>query len=137
MVPVQRTVETIPEPSRWEDLLGPFYTVSTVSKLLGDVSRQAVANRRARRTLLGLRTADGVVVYPAFQFDEHNGTLPRLPDILQCFRNTGVDDWTLAGWLVAPSRSLEGHSVVDWLRQGREIEPALGTALDAARRFSQ
>lgn len=134
----QRMVEAfVPEPSRWDDLLGPFYTTGQVSKLLGGISRQAIADRRARRTLLGMRTADGVVVYPTFQFDEHHQVLSGLPEVLQCFRDTDVDDWTLAGWLVSRSRALEGESVVNWLREGRDIEPALQLARDAARRFSQ
>ncbi len=70
-----------------------------------------MADRRERRTLLGLKTADGIVVYPTFQFNHHNQVLAGLPEILQCFRGSGMDDWTLAGWLVAPmSQSLEGRS---------------------------
>jgi hypothetical protein len=133
----RRMVEVVPEPSRWDDLLGPFYSTGQVSKLLGGVSRQAVADRRDRRTLLGLKTADGVIVYPAFQFGERNEVLAGLPDVLQCFRDSGVDDWTLAGWLVSPSRTLEGRSAVEWLRQGFDPEPVLHLARDAARRFSR
>jgi hypothetical protein len=48
-----------------------------------------------------------------------------------------VDDWTVAGWLVSPSRALSGLSVVEWLRLGRELESALVLARDAARRFSE
>ncbi|HVR98742.1 MAG TPA: hypothetical protein VMW27_19145 [Thermoanaerobaculia bacterium] len=126
-----------PKPSRWDELLGPFYSNSQMEKLLGGVSRQALADRRERRTLLGLKTADGVMVYPAFQFDEQNRVLPGLPEVLRSFRDSGVDDWTLAGWLVSPSRALDGCSVVEWLRQGRELETALTLARDAARRFSR
>ena len=91
----------------------------------------------ARRTILGLRTADGVVVYPTFQFDETNGVVSGLSEVLQCFRGADVDDWTLAGWLVSPLRVLGGRSVVDWLRSGRELEAVIVVARDAARRFSE
>lgn len=133
----RKMVGVVPEPSRWDDLLGPFYTTAKVSQILGGVSRQAVADRRERRTLLGLKTSDGVLVYPAFQFDERNEILPGLPEVLQVFRGNRSDDWTLAGWLRSPSRALEGRSPVEWLRSGRDPEPVLSLARDAARRFSR
>lgn len=133
----RRMVGVVPEPSRWDDLLGPFYTTSKVAEILGGVSRQAVADRRERQTLLALRTADGTLVYPAFQFGEHNEILAGLPEVLRCLRGSGVDDWTLAGWLVSKLRPLEGRSPVDWLRLGGDPEPVLRLAREAARRFSE
>jgi hypothetical protein len=130
-------LRAVPTVSRWNDLLGPFYSASQVAKICGGISRQALADRRERRTILGLKTADGVIVYPTFQFDEKNRVLSGLSEVLQCFRDADVDDWTLAGWLVSPSRSLGGRSAVDWLRLGRELDPVLVLARDAARRFSE
>jgi hypothetical protein len=132
----RRMLATVPAPSRWNDLLGPFYSGSQVAKLMGGVSRQAVADRRDRRTLLGLKTADGLVVYPTFQLNQHNEVLVGLPEILQCFRGSGVDDWTLAGWLVSPMATLGGRSVVEAVRDGEDLKPLLTLARDAARRFS-
>ncbi|MFQ5518024.1 MAG: hypothetical protein ACE5E8_10690 [Acidimicrobiia bacterium] len=59
---------TLPLPS-WDSLLGPFYTASGVARLLGGVSRQAIADRRRRNTLLGLQTTGGTWLHPAVQFD--------------------------------------------------------------------
>jgi hypothetical protein len=125
------------EPSRWDDSLGPFYTTAQVAMLWNGVSRHAVSDCRERLTLLGLKTTDGVIVYPTFQFDEFNKVLVGLPEVLQCFRSSGVDDWTLAGWLISPSRILEGRSAVEWLRLGLDLEPILRLARDTARRFSR
>lgn len=133
----ERMLAAVPAPSRWDELLGPFYDTRTVARLLGGVSRQAVADRRERRTLLGPKTADGVLVYPAFQFDEHNEVLAGLGPILQCFDPDVVDDWTVAGWLVAKRRSLGGETAIDWLRAGGDPEAVLVLARDAARRFAQ
>lgn len=133
----RRMVGVVPEPSRWDDLLGPFYTTARVAEILGGVSRQAVADRRERHTLFALKTADGTLVYPTFQFNNHNEVLAGLPEALQCFRGSRVDDWTLAGWLVSKSRSLEGRSPAEWLRLGRDLEPVLRLARDAARRWSE
>ncbi len=132
----ERMVATVPRVSPWDELLGPFYGTTQTCKLLGGISRQAVTDRRERRTLLGLQTADGRWVYPRFQFDERNEVIAGLGPVLQCF-DRGVDGWTLAGWLVSPLRSLGGRSVVAWLRDGDEREPVLVAARDAARRFAQ
>jgi len=133
----EKMLDAVPATSRWDDRLGPFYTTSKLAKLWGGVSRQAVADRRERRTVLGLKTADGALVFPTFQFDERNRVLAGLPEVLQCFRGAPVDGWTLAGWLVAPMRPLKGSSVIDWLRTGGEQDLVLALARDAARRFSQ
>jgi hypothetical protein len=132
----ERMLEALPLPSHWDKVLGPFYGTSQVAKVLGGISRQAIADRRERRTLLGLKTADGVVVYPTFQFDEGNRVLPGLAEVLQSFRGSEVDDWTLAGWLVSPLTSLNGKSVIQELRAGGNLEPILSLAREAARRFS-
>jgi len=132
-----RMLATIPCPTTWDDLLGPFYTTGQVAKLLGAVSRQAVADRRRRRTLLALRTADGVVVHPVFQFDEQNRVLEGLPAVLQIVAASGVDEWTLAGWLVSPSTPLEGKSPIEWLREGRDHAPLLALAEETSERFEQ
>lgn len=121
----------------WNELLGPFYKTNEMAKICGRIFGQALADRRERRTILGLKTSDGVVVYPAFQFDEKNRVLRGLPEVLQCFRGVDVDDWTLAGWLASPSQALGSRPVVDWLRLGKELEPALVLARDAARCFSE
>src|SRR5258706_15970942 len=121
-------LEIVPIPSGWDDLRGPFYGTGQVAKILGGVSGQAIADRRERRTLLGLKTADGVMVYPTFQFDDRNQVLPGLAEILQAFRGSAVDDWTLAGWLVAPSKDLRDKPVIEWLRAGKDREVVLALA---------
>jgi hypothetical protein len=122
--------------SGWNDRIGPFYSTTEVARLLGGISRQEVAERRKRRTLLALKTADDVLVYPAFQFDERHRLLPGLTEVLKAFPDGRVDEWTLAGWLVSPLRSLEGESVRDWLRAGKPPERAVAAAQDAAHRFA-
>jgi hypothetical protein len=133
----KRMVATVPSPSAWDDLLGPFYSTSKITRLLGNVSRQAITDRRKRRTLLGLRTADGAIVYPVFQFNEHNEVLPGLALILQCFDPEVVDDWTVAGWLVAPQGSLDRASVMEWVAAGRPIETVVHLAQAQAARYAQ
>jgi hypothetical protein len=130
-------LDVLPEPSRWNEVLGPFYTTRLVASLLGGASRQALADRRERGTLLALKTTDGVLVYPAFQFDEAHRVVPGLAEVLRHFQDVDVDEWTVAGWLVSSSEALDGCTVVDWLRQGGGLEPVLSLAWDTARRFAQ
>ncbi len=132
-----RMVATLPAPSGWNAVLGPFYGSAQIGKILGNVSRQAVADRRSRRTLLALRTSDGQWVYPTFQFDERQEVLTGLPAVVQILAESGVDDWTLAGWLVSPMRSLGGATPIDWLRSGNDAVILRTLARDAARRFAQ
>ena len=134
---VEQMVSVLPPPSPWNQALGPFYTTTSVRKKLGDVSRQAVADRVRRGTLLGLKTADSAWVYPVFQFGRRGRVLEGLPTVLQCFDEESVDGWTLAGWLVAPQGSLGGSSVVEWLRAGKDREAAVAVAKAAARRFAR
>lgn len=130
-----RMVAAVPEPSPWDQLVGPVYTTGKVTALLG-VSRQAVAERRSRRSILALETSDGAVVYPAFQF--HQGALlPGLPKLLRRFPLETVDGWTLAAWLVAPQPGLEGRSVVEWLREGGDPGPVEALAAEQAARYSR
>ncbi len=132
----ERMIAAVPAPSPWGEL-GPFYSTTRVARMLGGVSRQAIADRRQRWTILGLRTADGDWVYPDFQFDDHQKVLDGLPGIWKLLRATGVDEWTLASWLTSPMRTLQDRSPIDWLRRGEDRETLLRVARDAAGRFSR
>ena len=133
----ERMVATLPSPSPWDDLLGPFYGPGQVAAILGNISRQAVADRRQRRTLLGLKTADNHWVYPVFQFDRHNSVLTGLPEVLQILAASDIDDWSLAGWLMSSLSSLRDRTPIDWLRGGEDSGTLLAVTRDAARRFAQ
>jgi hypothetical protein len=119
----------------WDAALGPFYSAGQAARIYGGTS--SLEGSRKHRVVLGLTTADGIVVYPVFQFDEQSRVLGGLPEVLECFPAGYVDDWALAGWLVSPLRGLDGLSVIQWLRDGRDLAPVLVLARDAAHRFAQ
>jgi|SRR5215213_7075870 len=123
--------------SRWDDLVGPFYSASQATRICGGISPKALDDLRKRCAILGLETADGVLVYPTFQFDEQNRVIQGFSEVLQCFPVGPVYGWTLAGWLVSPLRALGGVSVVQWLRDGKNLTPVLVLARDAAFRLFQ
>ena len=123
----------------WAASVGPVYRTEQVRALLGGVSRQALADRARRRTMLALRTSDGHTVYPAWQFSGRT-VLPGCPEVLQCFAPDGhgelVDPWTLASWLRTPLEPGEGRSVAELLAQG-EVADAVSLSHSAARRWSR
>lgn len=131
-----RMLATVPEPSPWDEL-GPFYSTAGLARVLGGVSRQAIEERRRRRTVLALRTADHAWVYPAFQLDEHNRVVPGLADILDRFHpRASDDDWMIASFLAAPQPGLGGATVVEHLRAGGDLAPVLALADERADRWS-
>jgi hypothetical protein len=131
-----RMLAAVPEPSPWSEL-GPFYSTSGIARVLGGISRQAVEERRRRRTILALRTTDGVWVYPAFQLDDRNRVVQGLAEVLDRFRpHTADDEWMVASFLAAPQPGLHGDSVVDHLRSGGDLAAVLDLAADRAERWA-
>jgi hypothetical protein len=121
-------VAQAPVPSPWDDLVGPFLRSQGVETRLG-ITRQGVAARAARRSLLRVITADRVHLYPAWQFDD-GAVLPGLGDVLSLFAEDGVDGWTLAGWLRTRDPEL-GEAPLETLRRG-DLARALAAARTAA-----
>jgi hypothetical protein len=131
-----RMLAAVPAPSPWRDL-GPFYSTSGLARVLGGVSRQAIEERRRRRTILALRTADDVWVYPAFQLDERNRVLAGLTQVLDRFHpETPDDEWMVAAFIAAPQPGLDGRSIAEHLRQGGDLAAVLALADERARRWA-
>jgi hypothetical protein len=131
-----RMLAAVPEPSPWNEL-GPFYSTSGMARVLGGISRQAVEERRRRRTVLALRTADGVWVYPAFQLDGRNRVVRGVADVLERFRpETPDDEWMVAAYVAAPQPGLGGRSIVEHLRAGGDLDAALALASERAARWA-
>jgi hypothetical protein len=120
---------TAPLPSQWNDLVGPFTRSEGVQARLG-ISRQAVAAKATRRRLLRMLSADGVHLYPLWQFDG-NGVIAGLPEVLALFPEDAVDGWTLAGWLRTPEPEL-GEAPYDALVRG-DVTGVMSVARTAAR----
>jgi hypothetical protein len=97
----------------------------------------ALAQQRARRQILALSTADGQIVYPTFQFDDHRRVVPGLAAVLGAVPEQVVDDWTLASWLRQSRLSeLGGRSVIEHLRSGGDPAAAVESARRAVARWA-
>lgn len=114
-----------------------MYPTSTVRALLGGVTRQALLDRVRRNKLISMRTADGHLVWPAWQFRDR-AALPGLDRVLGAVDHGVVDSWTLASWLRAPQPAAGGRSVADLLSGGEpsDIECAVGIARAASSRWA-
>jgi hypothetical protein len=131
-----RMLAAVPQPSPWAEL-GPFYSTAGIARVLGGVSRQAVEERRRRRTILALRTADGAWVYPAFQLDGDNRVVRGLAEVLDRFAPAGTDDeWMVASFLTAPQPGLGGRSVAEHLHDGGDLVAVLDLASERADRWA-
>ncbi|HEX5947271.1 MAG TPA: hypothetical protein VFY82_13380 [Acidimicrobiales bacterium] len=131
-----RMLAAVPQPSPWAEL-GPFYSTAGIARVLGGISRQAVEERRRRRTILALRTTDGVWVYPAFQLDDRNRVVQGLAEVLDRFRpDTPDDEWMVAAFVAAPQPGLDGRSIADHLRTGGDLGPVLDLAEERAARWA-
>ncbi|HEX5614566.1 MAG TPA: hypothetical protein VFZ83_05380 [Acidimicrobiia bacterium] len=130
----RRMLALVPEASAWNDVLGPFYATRGATTVLGGITRQALAERRARRTVVALRTADDEWVYPLFQFGDRE-VLPGVADAWQAL--DGIDDWTAAALLVAPQRALDGATAIGWLAAGRPVDTVVSLLRSAAARLTR
>jgi len=109
-----RMVSALPTQHPYDEPLGPFYDTTGLVSWLG-VSRQAIADRVRRGTLLACRTQDGHVVYPAWQFARDGAVRPGVVEAVGEFARRGADGWATAVWLTTSSDVFGGQSAVDYL----------------------
>jgi len=99
----------------WGPAIGPVYTSAGLQEWLG-ISRQAISQHVRGRRILRLTTADGVSVFPSFQFGANGDRLPYLREVLDALAQ-GIDDpWTWAVWLNTPGS--QGLTHAENLRRG-------------------
>jgi len=125
-----------PQRSSRDAVAGPFYTAAKVRELLGGVSQQTIDARVARHTLFALTTADGVRVFPTFQFDARDVPLVGLAELLDVLASS-VDEWMLASWVSQPNPELGGQSPIGWLRTRPGDPRLLVVARSAAAAWEQ
>ena len=99
------------------------------------VTRQALADRERRGTLLACRTADGHLVYPVLQFGRNGQVRPGVVDAVGILKRAGADGWAIGAWLTTATAAFDGDSAVDYLvvhrssKEGRR--PGQGRSLSA------
>lgn len=124
----------LPPQSELADLIGPVYDTTGVRTLL-DRSRQEIADRRRRGTILALRTSDDVWVYPAFQFADGE-IVKGVRTLLDVFRQHNPSWWTVAAWFASPKEELDGLAPIDHLGDAEPPPDVLDLAHAAASRWA-
>ena len=130
----RRMAAMVPVPSPVNAQFGPFYRTDQVARLLG-ITRQGVADRVRKRSLVGMQTKEGTWVYPTFQFVDR-AVIPGLVDVLRCFDRAVVDGWAVAAWLTSPSAAFGGRTPLDRIRAGDGAGGVAAAARDAMRRWA-
>jgi hypothetical protein len=125
---------TVPSLHPWDAQIGPFYDTPGLVRLLG-VSKQAIADRVERRSVISATTRQGRIVYPTFQFAGHR-IVPAISAIAQMFHAVPVDGWAIASWFTTPAAGLAGCTPAQWMRADRDREPVRIAAADAIARWS-
>jgi hypothetical protein len=111
-----------PDRNRLDALIGPFYNTDGVAALLGGLPRTAVAARREAGELLGVKTSDGVWIYPVFQFAVH----PALRQAIKALADS--PRWSAALWFVTENPELDEKTPVEWAQQEGDVEALVRSA---------
>jgi hypothetical protein len=94
-----------------------------------DPSGQAAPeNWQAAGLVLAFVEADGINVFPEFQFSYEHRPYPVLADVIKAFRKGGYDDDAIYRWLVVRNPLLKNEIPADVLKRSEDV-------LAAAERF--
>lgn len=118
---LQAITERLPDHEDPTEMLGPYYDTSGLRRRLG-VTRQALAGRVQRNTLLGVEADDGSILYPVWQFDRDMKVLAGLSAILQELHRVAIDGFSKAVWLATPQEELSNKSSAEWLASSGDTE---------------
>lgn len=116
------------------EVVGPVYDSAGVARRLC-ISSDAVAERADQHQLLGCPTAEGTVVFPAFQFAADDTVLPGLELVVATMAEGTADQWQVALWMCTSSEQLRGRTPSEALRRGR-AEAVLALATQTAARWA-
>src|SRR5690625_1824845 len=113
------------ENERLNARFGPFFTRARVKRLL-NITDAALDELITAHHLLAPVTADGVQVFPKFQFDtEQKQSREHLRSLLETLLGSGVDAWTITFWLTAPLPEFEHLRAVDVIDRDEKTRAAL------------
>jgi|SRR5690625_207965 len=113
------------ENERLNARFGPFFTRARVKQLL-NITDVELDRLVTTHHLLAPVTADGIQVFPEFQFDtEQKQAQEHLRPLLEILISSGADPWTVTYWLTAPLPEFEHQRAVDIIDRDAETRAAL------------
>lgn len=115
---------------RMADLIGPVYDVEDVAVIL-DMDEDDVLDDTFSGEILSMRTSDGYIVYPEWQF--HEGAVRAgVVEALGRLRGVGISDWSCVLWFLGASSGLNDMNAKDWLLTGGDPEEVVTQAAHTA-----
>lgn len=98
---------------KWRENIGPWFSDEGVAKAL-DVSAETVSEMAEAGAFIELETADHVIVFPAFQFEDGKVVQALVQAHARLTSEGNMSAWTAASWLMTSDDRLSGESVRDW-----------------------
>ncbi len=120
-----------PAPQDNTDRFGEFLRAETVCATLG-IEMAELELRVEQERVLRVETADGMVLYPAVQFQGDRIFRSHLQAVLRVLRPAASDGWTVLYWLTSPLDEYEGRTPIDLLRAGLLAQVLMFAEEDAA-----
>lgn len=124
---------------RMTDDLGPYYDVDGLARRWG-VTRQAVSKRHTRGELLGLRTQDGRILLPTWQFHPGTDLYPQVIDgicsVRQVLGQHNPDPLSQAIWLTAATFGPEELPAYEVLQRADGIFIVMSAARGDVQRLT-
>jgi hypothetical protein len=123
-------------PIAWSKAIGHRLNTTEVTKLLG-ITRQALAHRLNRKTILGI-PGKNTTYYPSWQFDfERRIQKSEARGILCTFLSYGQNDsYMIAAWANSSNEDLEGLTPAQWLQEERTPSNLYEVARETAHSWS-
>jgi hypothetical protein len=91
----------------WEAKVGPFLSAVVASERF-NISLYELTSNAAAKLILSVKTGDGTVLFPEFQFT--GASFEQLQKVLKAMDPHDIDPWGCALWLTAARSDLEGLS---------------------------
>ncbi len=121
------------EESPWAEALGLLYSLPGMSAVMG-VPADELVQAVEKRILLGLRSSEGDLLFPAAQLRRDGKLVRGLQWILANLAEDIVDSYTVAGWLNMPHEALGGSSVWERLADSAALPGEVHSLVESFKR---
>lgn len=119
-----------------DDSGGPFYDLAGAARYRRHRSQQSILNAAAQGDILMVKTVEGELLFPVWQFQNHH-VHPRMLEVFKIWQDFNIDTWMVVQWFCAPHDE-QGRSGIDCLLdKERDPEDVYKDAREYAWRWSQ
>jgi hypothetical protein len=122
----------------WSPLIGDVLTRGQVRTLLHLTADAEVKSLEDRGQIIALPDSREGAIYPSFQFTTAGEVKPEIPRIVNIFTRDPEPDtsYLIVSWLKSPKTYLNGQTPLQWLDLGKDADPVIVGAEQAAARLA-